>query len=164
MQQRIIAVDFDGTLCKNEWPEIGEENKIVISELLEAQAEGAAIILWTCREGDLLDKAVKWCYDRGIEFDAINENLPRMIEKWGTNPRKLGATEFWDDRAVRKVFYEPHTVLAYTGERYNSYTGLWEPQYRCGHCAKTVMPLQSKLFANCKRPDRCPHCGTLFTK
>lgn len=109
MQERIIAVDFDGTLCKNEWPEIGEENKIVISELLEAQAEGAAIILWTCREGELLDKAVKWCYDRGIEFDAINENLPRMIEKWGTNPRKLGATEFWDDRAVHKAFSESQT-------------------------------------------------------
>lgn len=115
-RERVIAVDFDGTLCENKFPDIGAENKTAISELLEAQAEGAAIILWTCREGELLDKAVRWCYDRGIEFDAVNENLPQMIEKWGTNPRKLGATEFWDDRAVRKVFSEPHATLVYLGE------------------------------------------------
>lgn len=26
MNEQIIAVDFDGTLCENKWPEIGEPN------------------------------------------------------------------------------------------------------------------------------------------
>lgn len=143
--ERIIAVDFDGTLCENKWPEIGAENKTVISELLEAQAEGAAIILWTCREGELLDKAVRWCYDRGIEFDAVNENLPQMIEKWGTNPRKLGATEFWDDRAVCKVYPEPAANAVFVGFDEHA-----NPLFRCGGCGNTVIKAETK---------RCPSCG-----
>lgn len=27
MNSKIIAVDFDGTLCENKWPEIGEANE-----------------------------------------------------------------------------------------------------------------------------------------
>ena len=27
MKNKIIAVDFDGTLCENKWPEIGKANK-----------------------------------------------------------------------------------------------------------------------------------------
>lgn len=27
MKQNIIAVDFDGTLCENKWPEIGMPNE-----------------------------------------------------------------------------------------------------------------------------------------
>ena len=27
MKQNIIAVDFDGTLCENKWPEIGIPNE-----------------------------------------------------------------------------------------------------------------------------------------
>lgn len=46
---QVIAVDFDGTLCKQAWPEIGEENKILIEHLKEQQAAGARLILWTNR-------------------------------------------------------------------------------------------------------------------
>lgn len=38
---QVIAVDFDGTLCKQAWPEIGEENEILIEHLKEQQAAGA---------------------------------------------------------------------------------------------------------------------------
>ena len=34
MNEQIIAVDFDGTLCENKWPEIGEPNTELISYLL----------------------------------------------------------------------------------------------------------------------------------
>lgn len=30
MNSKIIAVDFDGTLCENKWPEIGEANEDMI--------------------------------------------------------------------------------------------------------------------------------------
>lgn len=73
---QVIAVDFDGTLCKQAWPEIGEENKILIEHLKEQQAAGARLILWTNREGDLLEEAVEWCKAHGLTFDTVNANLP----------------------------------------------------------------------------------------
>lgn len=42
-----------------------------------------------------------WCAERGLFFDAVNDNLPERIKKHGNNCRKIGATEYWDDKAVR---------------------------------------------------------------
>ena len=58
------------------------------------------MILWTCREGKELEDAVAACKAVGLEFDAVNDNVPELKEAFGTNPRKVGATEYWDDRAV----------------------------------------------------------------
>ena len=99
---KIIAVDFDGTLCENKYPEIGEPIQEVIDELLSEEKNGAKIILWTCRCDEYLEKAVEWCKRRGINFDAINEHLPEMKELFGNDTRKIFADEYWDDRAVRK--------------------------------------------------------------
>ena len=96
----IIAVDFDGTLCESRWPEIGDAHWPILHEIVRRQAEGDKFILWTCREGKLLDEAVAWCLNRGIRFDAVNANLPERIAKYGDDPRKLSADEYWDDRAV----------------------------------------------------------------
>lgn len=72
---------------------------------------GAGLILWTCREGTLLQAAVDACKGWGLTFDAINESLPDWIEAYGTRPRKVGATEYWDDRAVlAPVPNEPLTL------------------------------------------------------
>lgn len=98
---KVIAVDFDGTLCENAFPLIGRAKFGVIEKLLDEQDEGAKIILWTCRSGKNLQEAVEWCEKTGIVFDAINENIPEMIELYGTDPRKVGADEYWDDKAVR---------------------------------------------------------------
>lgn len=46
---KIIAVDFDGCLCENAWPDIGDDNPQVVRALLEEQKQGAKLILWTCR-------------------------------------------------------------------------------------------------------------------
>ena len=37
MHKQIIAVDFDGTLCENKWPEIGEPNTELIGYLIMMQ-------------------------------------------------------------------------------------------------------------------------------
>ena len=34
------------------------------------------LIMWSVREGKLLDDAVKWCKDRGVEFYAVNTDYP----------------------------------------------------------------------------------------
>lgn len=97
--RKVIAVDFDGCLCHNVFPEIGAPHWDVIAKARQEQRDGAGLILWTCREGDLLRDAVAACAQWGLEFDAVNENLPEWIEAFGNNPRKVGATEYWDDRA-----------------------------------------------------------------
>lgn len=100
MNSKIIAVDFDGTLCENKWPEIGEANEDMIYYLRKRQAEGDKLILWTCRVGDMLRKAINWCYNYGLIFNAVNENLPEIIDSFGSDTRKIFANEYIDDRNI----------------------------------------------------------------
>lgn len=99
--RKVIAVDFDGVLCTERWPEIGEERPEVIQAALREQKAGAALILWTCRTGADLEAAVKWCAARGLRFDAVNANIPERVELYGNDCRKVGADEYWDDRAMK---------------------------------------------------------------
>ena len=100
MADRISAVDFDGTLCENAWPGIGPARAGVIDYVLGQQMTGAKLILWTNRRGEKLAEAMKWCAARGIAFDAVNENLPEIIERFGGDTRKVFADEYLDDKAV----------------------------------------------------------------
>lgn len=97
---KTIAVDFDGCLCTNAWPGIGAPNTELIESLKRRRETGDKLILWTCREGALLDVALEWCRAHGLEFDAANENLPELIEQYGGDCRKISADECWDDKAV----------------------------------------------------------------
>lgn len=99
---KIIAVDFDGCLCSDKYPDIGNPNWSVIHELQSRQHNGDKIILWTCRDGVELVNAVAACCDWGLFFDAVNSNLPERIIQYKSDPRKISADEYWDDRAVRK--------------------------------------------------------------
>lgn len=101
--KKVIAVDFDGCLCHDRWPEIGIPAEDVLLRLRKEKEAGSAIILWTCRVGEELEQAVAWCRDRGITFDAVNEQIPELK---GIDSRKVFATEYWDDRAVRISFKE----------------------------------------------------------
>lgn len=102
---KTIAVDFDGTLhdYSKPYPAIGKPNLYVIGRAIAARNGGAKLILWTCREGEALQAAVDWCRERGLEFDAINDNLPELKALYGNNPRKVAADEYWDDKNVMVV-------------------------------------------------------------
>lgn len=95
-----IAVDFDGTLCYSNWPELGAPNKALIAYLQEWRRSGNKLILWTCRAGDALSKAVEWCQHHGLEFDAVNDNLPEIVELYGNNSRKITCDYYIDDRMM----------------------------------------------------------------
>ena len=101
MNPKIIAVDFDGCLVTNKYPDIGQPIWETITKLWEEQAQGAKVILWTCRRDIYLQLAVAWCAQQDIRLDAINENLPEMVDFFGGDTRKVFANEYWDDRAVR---------------------------------------------------------------
>lgn len=97
----IIAVDFDGTLCENEWPGIGATKWATVQALIAARAAGARLILWTNRVGARLAEAVEWCRQRELEFDAVNENLPEILEAFTTDCRKVYADIYLDDKAAQ---------------------------------------------------------------
>lgn len=94
-----IAVDFDGTIVEDAYPSIGKERPFAISTLKSLIADRHKLILWTVREGELLDEAVEWCRSRGVEFYAINRDYPE--EEAANNnhfTRKLKVDLFIDDR------------------------------------------------------------------
>lgn len=93
----IIAVDFDGTLCVNRWPEIGKARQPVIDWLIMQKQKGVKLILWTMRSGEKLTEAVRWCEAHGLTFDAVNDNLPEIQAQYGNNPRKVFANYYLDD-------------------------------------------------------------------
>lgn len=100
MDFKIIAVDFDGTLCTNKWPDIGEPNLSIIEWLKQAQLTGNKLILWTCRTGEMLNEALGWCLDHGLYFDAINCNVPESIARFGGDSRKVFADLYIDDKSL----------------------------------------------------------------
>lgn len=96
----IFAVDFDGTLCEACWPEIGKPNLKLIDFLKGTRKLGNKVILWTNRDGEDLQAAVDWCKEKGLEFDAINDNTKESIEFFGGNSRKIFANFYIDDKNV----------------------------------------------------------------
>lgn len=94
-----IAIDFDGTL----WDFAGSHtgtNEVLINTAKRLKANGHRLILWTCRyEGQGLEAAIARCREHGLEFDAVNDNLPEVKEQYG-NPRKIVADVYIDDRSA----------------------------------------------------------------
>ena len=96
-----IAVDFDGTIVEHRYPNIGKEIPFAISTLKKLCDEQHLLILWSVREGDLLEEAVNYCKKRGLEFYAINSNHPEEhLQEEELNSRKLNVDLFIDDRNI----------------------------------------------------------------
>ena len=77
VRPKIIAVDFDGCLATNKFPEVGDPINKTISRLKQEQANGAKVILWTNRRDKPLDDAVKFCKEQGIHCLLYTSPSPR---------------------------------------------------------------------------------------
>ena len=125
----IIAVDFDGTLCENKWPNTGMPNTKLIKRLIKMRTEGHRVILWTMRTHqpfygnesdpvprDLLQEAVTFCENQGLSFDGINEPDPYNSKQFGDDSRKIYADIYIDDHnappSFMKKFMIPFTRFA----------------------------------------------------
>jgi hydroxymethylpyrimidine pyrophosphatase-like HAD family hydrolase len=93
----IIAVDFDGTIVEHRYPAIGKERLFAFETLKALQKKGHILILWTYRSGVLLDEAVEYCRQNGVEFYAVNRSYPEE-EYTDDISRKVNADMFIDDR------------------------------------------------------------------
>lgn len=92
----VIAVDFDGTIVEHKYPYIGSPIPFALDTLKQLQNENHTLILWTLREGELLEEAIQYCAKNGLFFYAHNANFPE--EDRNIAPRKLKADLFIDDR------------------------------------------------------------------
>lgn len=95
-----IAVDFDGTIVEHCYPEIGKERPFATATLKQLIADGHKLILWSVREGKLLDEAVEWCEKRGVHFWAVNRDFDDDEMTNMNYSRKLKVRLFIDDRNV----------------------------------------------------------------
>lgn len=94
-----IAVDFDGTIVEHRYPEIGQEIPFATDTLKMLIKDHHRLILWSVREGKLLEDAINWCRERGVEFYAVNRDYPEEKEENNQHfSRKLKADVWIDDR------------------------------------------------------------------
>ena len=97
----VIAVDFDGTIVTHRYPDIGDEIPFATETLKMLIKEHHKLILWSVREGKLLQDAIDWCRKRGVEFYAVNKDYPEEKVEYNNHfSRKIKADLFIDDRNI----------------------------------------------------------------
>jgi histidinol phosphatase-like enzyme len=99
----IIAIDFDGTIVADQYPEIGQlkpNAKEVIQQLKE---DGHYIIIWTCRTGTRMYQVRDFLNEQEIPFDQINKSNPDNVEKYGIDTRKVYADVYIDDKGLHEL-------------------------------------------------------------
>lgn len=94
----VIAVDFDGTIVEHKYPKIGKPIPFAIETLKQLVDDGHTLLMWTVREGELLQEAIDYVESHGVTFYAYNKNYPE--EEYKNAARKLNADIFIDDRNV----------------------------------------------------------------
>lgn len=101
MKYKVIAVDFDGTICKEEgFPGVGEPIAYAKEAIRKIEEIGGTIIIWTCRTDDALKSALSYLKDNDIPFHYVNENCEQMKEFYNNDPRKIGADIYIDDKSI----------------------------------------------------------------
>lgn len=97
---KIFAIDFDGTLCEHNFPNIGQPNLCLINNLIDYKHKypKTKYILWTCRRGIYLEEAKIFCEEHGLKIDYYNENIPEIIKEMGGDSRKIFADLYIDDK------------------------------------------------------------------
>lgn len=91
-----IAIDFDGTVVRHRFPEIGEEvpeSARVIRRLSDA---GHLLLLWSCRSGRFHDDAMAWLRSRDLRLQVC-EWCPPVV---AYRPPKMVADIYLDDRSL----------------------------------------------------------------
>jgi len=125
---KVILIDFDGTIVRGAFPEIGEPVPMAFEVMKELKEAGWKLILWTCREDEgyninkqYLTEAVRFCKENGVDFDAVNEAIPELDFRCDTckkrkpyadvvlDDKNLGGFPGWE--VVRKMLIETDAVV-----------------------------------------------------
>ena len=96
----VIAVDFDGTVVEDRYPEIGRPLPFAIETLKQLNQDGHRLVLWTYRHGRPLREAVDFMEGHGVPLYAVNMSFPGEEADLKGYSRKIHADVFIDDRNV----------------------------------------------------------------
>ncbi len=110
MNDLVIAVDFDGVICHSKYPSVDNLDYEIIDLLKQLKEKGVYLILHTCRHSNALDNAINAVNEKGLFFDAYNENLTCRIEVYG-ECRKIGADIYIDDKDICHDYYRMKYLL-----------------------------------------------------
>lgn len=102
-QKFIVAMDFDGTIFGDKFPDTGPPNMAVIEKIKEFQRNNCEVVLWTCREGAFLVDAVEKSKSVGLIFDAVNENAPSQVAHM-KEMLLLHGEKSYGEFATRKIY------------------------------------------------------------
>lgn len=94
----IIAIDFDGVIVTNRYPEIGIPLLGMLNVMDGLYDDGHTIIINTCRVGKYAEEAKAFLLNTGIPFHYFNQNHPERTAKYGEDCRKISADLYIDDK------------------------------------------------------------------
>lgn len=96
----VVAVDFDGTIVRDAYPDIGPLLPAAKNSINSLYTEhNCEIIIWTCREGQDLINCKNFLIKNNINFTTINQNTPSVLHRWNNGDcRKIYADIYIDDR------------------------------------------------------------------
>ena len=100
MKSKILAVDFDGTMVEDKYPQVGKPMLFAVETLHKLHNEGYQIVLWTYRSGKALEDAIEFCKKNKIELSGINNSYMNEEFDEKTQSRKINADYFIDDRNI----------------------------------------------------------------
>ena len=104
MSNLILAIDFDGTIVKDKYPEIGEMVEGAKEAINQLYSDGYTIIIWSCRTKINKARAIEWLAKNGIKYHRFNESCPINVAKYGgVDTRKVYADLYIDDRMLFKL-------------------------------------------------------------
>lgn len=95
-----IAVDFDGVLVRDDYPEMGYVIRDPLWGILKTLSfMGVSILFWSCRSGQKEQEAVK-ILEKVFSRVSMNTNSPGRVRLFGSDPRKLSADLYIDNHAL----------------------------------------------------------------
>lgn len=96
----ILSIDFDGTICERNYPEVGEFREDAAYYMMKLYDDCHVIIINTCRSGKYEGMAQDFLDENGIRYHYINSNLPELITQYGQDCRKISADIYIDDKCL----------------------------------------------------------------
>lgn len=105
MKKKILAIDFDGTIVEDRYPEIGPLRPGAREVINRLWASGRfKIIIWTCRTGEHAITARRFLLLNVVCFDKFNESCQQNIAEYGgVDTRKIYADMYIDDKGLHEL-------------------------------------------------------------
>jgi len=96
----IVSIDFDGTIVRDAYPDIGEPYPGAIDAINDLYDAGYCIIINSCRARNQECDMVRWIYLNDLKINHCNENCLELICKYRTDCRKISADIYVDDKSL----------------------------------------------------------------